>query len=87
MRDKSLGLKLNGIIKFGRVRPGDFTRLEKELGADGVNPESLAEEAVNTTLNDLEVIRNHHLDVVRTRLDWGEYRCYTTAAAFDLAWF
>lgn len=71
MRDENLGLKFNGTTKFGRVRPGGFVRLEKKLGADGADLESLAEETVNAVLGSLEAMRDRHPDVVR-ELDWIE---------------
>ena len=69
--EDDLGLKFNGTREFGRVRPGGFARLEKKLGADGADLESLAEETVNAVLGNLEAMRDRHSDVAR-ELDWIE---------------
>ena len=71
MRDENLGLKFNGTREFGRVRSGGFARLEKKLGADGADLESLAEETVNAVLGNLEAMRDRHPGVV-SELDWIE---------------
>lgn len=71
MRDENLGLKFNGTREFGRVRSGGFARLEKKLGADGADLESLAEETVNAVLGNLEAMRDRHPDVAR-ELHWIE---------------